>query len=464
MNMYLALKELKTMNELKTVRKKCLTLKDSFHFLLLFIFTGLYIIGKLQGRVSLSSLAFLGLSLICIISDINQLTYTLFFMAPMYLFIVVGSFPLFNIIILMLLVKRLVFNKVIIPIFPVMVLLTLTILDYIYLLFYNQIPSLNFIKVILIIFLTILHLFETPEGFESSTAIKYLTLGAFIYSLCFILININTVIGDSNRTGGMGELDANTYGLYNIFTAAVIASRLISKKLKGVRAILYSLFLIIIFIAGIMTLSKTYIITAAIALFFFVMTALGSIKKMLIGASFMVIAFLVLSKINYLVIIFNNLLLRFTSAASLEQLTTGRSVIYGEYLNYLKDNVRSLFLGEGLSSYLVHFTIRPHNSIIELVISWGLFGTIAFGLMFFVGAREYKRKGCKGRIVFVNTIPFIVLFIFIQTVTVFYQEGTYPYLLMAIIMLYEGADKKEVSWKDKEEVTDKTIKRWLLRN
>ncbi len=435
--MYLALRER------KKVKKSDVFLKDSFHFLLLIIFTGLYIIGKLKGSTGLSYIAFLGLTLICIVSDINQLTYTLFFMAPMYLYIVIGSFPLFNIIIFVLLIKRFVFTNVFIPILPAIMLLSLTILDYIYLLFYNQIPSLNFIKLILIIFLTTLHLFETPKGFEVPKAMKYLAFGAFIYSLCFIFMNMNTVIGDSNRTGGMGELDANTYGLYNIFTVAVIASRLLSRKLKGVRVILYSLFLIVIFIAGIMTLSKTYIITAAIAVILFTITALGSIKKIFIGASFMIIAFLVIRKINYLVIIFNNLLLRFTSAASLEQLTTGRSVIYGEYLNYLRDNVRSLLFGEGLSSYLIHFSIRPHNSILELIISWGLFGTMAFALMFFIGAREYQKKAHNGRIVFINTIPLIVFFIFIQTVTIFYQEGTYPYLLMAIIMLFEGEKKTE---------------------
>lgn len=433
-------------------KKKGISIKDSFHFTLIMTFTGIYILSRLQGSTAISFLAFLALTLICIVSNINQLTYIIFFMAPMYLYIVVGSFPLFNIIILVLLIKRVVFTKIIIPIFPVMVLLTLTVLDYIYLLFNNQVPSLNFIKLILIIFLTSLHLFSVPEGFEVSRAIKYLTLGALIYSLGFIIMNMNTVIGDSNRTGGMGELDSNTYGLYNIFTAAVIVSCLLLKKLKGVRAILYSFILIIIFIAGVMTLSKTYIITAAIAVILFTMTVLGSMKKIFIGASFMIIAFFVLSKINYLVNIFNNLLLRFTSAASLEQLTTGRSVIYGEYLNYLRDDIRSLFFGEGLSSYLVHFTIRPHNSILELIISWGLFGTIAFGLLFFVGAREYQRKVRKGRIVFLNAIPFIVFFIFIQTVTIFYQEGTYPYLLMAIIMLFEGENNRGITWENNKEM------------
>ena len=81
--------------------------------------------------------------------------------------------------------------------------------------------------------------------------------------------------------------------------------------------------------------------------------------------------------------IFNGVLYRFNQVTNVDSLTTGRSYIWKDYLNFFLNNPSSFLLGRGLGAEVLN-SHAAHNTYIDLLYYLGIIGTLFTFLVFFV--------------------------------------------------------------------------------
>lgn len=423
--------------------KKIMT--DKIHFGLIVLFLLVYILGTLIKTGSISSFAFICLSIIMLFSDISQLTYSFLFFAPMYLYMVLGTFPLYNVIIVALFMKRLLDKRTKINMLHIILFISLIIIEFFNILLMGTTISFNIIKLFMIIFIASLHFYNFPIDFSIKTGANYLFYGTFIYGGLFLFESRNFIFSNSYRIGGLGELDPNTYALYNLLAISVFIQQFMLGRYNRKQSIFMSIASLVILGAGFLTLSKTFLIFNFILL---ILIMIGSHKKpkhlfkLLLVLS---IFFIIIIKLPLFTDSINSIVARIEMGRTGGDLTTGRTDIFRSYLQYIFSNVRTFFFGDGMYSYMPMLKIRPHNSLLELIISWGIIGTIIFISIFGFGAHFYKIKHKKNyNFKFYKLIPIIILFLYSQSLTLLYQEATYAYIIITLMLAIEvEGDKRK---------------------
>ena len=107
----------------------------------------------------------------------------------------------------------------------------------------------------------------------------------------------------------------------------------------------------------------------------------------------LIIYFIFGSEINYLISKFLERFSESYSVNSIANFTSGRSNIQSDYLKYLYSNLESLFFGRGIN-YLDFYTrygmtFVAHNTYLDIVLSWGVFGSIIFFFTVIFCIRKY---------------------------------------------------------------------------
>lgn len=428
----------------KTDIKNKDTLLQEYHLQITILLTVGYILSKLAGNNVLVSILFILISVEAFLSNTRQLTYLLFLFSPMFLYVTIGEFPVYNIIIGVLAFKRLVIEKIKIhPIF-ILAVVYLIIIELIGMLVSGVGFSFNQIKFFVIILITTMQLYEPCDKYENMVAAQYLIWGTLVYAVFYIVTNYNTLINSSARSGGLGDLDPNTYAMYNLFAVAIALLFVVNKLFNIKDLIMYTLTSIVIFIAGIMALSKTYLLVTLLMLALF---WLFKKEKLKISLFYIIIILMIVCLIQnntFFNQTFNNLILRFTTASNLDQLTTGRSTLLSEYIDALSSRNIILLFGSGMYSYLstLGFLERPHNSILEVLCAWGIIGTTVLFIMYKKAGEIYRRNiKYTGNIKLINVVPLLLLLVFMQSLTLMFEEATYAYIVMGIMILYSPSNK-----------------------
>ncbi len=426
---------------------KNMLLKEYHMQTILVLLTG-YILSNLTGMDGLSLVFFALMSLMVCLSSTTQATCLLFLFSPLFLYVTIGEFPIYNIILGVLVIKRFLCDKIKIYPWVILTVFYLMIIELAGMFFSGVDFSLNQIKFFLIIYITAMQLYEPAEDYENTTAAKYLIWGTFLYGIFYIITNLNRVINDSMRTGGLGDLDPNTYGLYNLFAISIVLLFIFKKLFSKEETVIYTFIVIAILIAGIMTLSKTYVLVTGLMLFLYWIAKGARVKTSLVYILIIIAIFIIIKSNFYLRETIKQLVSRFTSASTLDELTTGRFGLLTLYIDRLFEKPVVLFLGSGVYSYLsiLGLNIRPHNSTLEAICSWGFSGSGIFALMYARGVKFFRKNFQHvKKISFINFIPLIVLFVFMQSLTLLYQEATYAYIIMAIMLIFTpGNDNKAV--------------------
>lgn len=248
----------------------------------------------------------------------------------------------------------------------------------------------------------------------------YLSIGVIFSAVVYLLCNswftsnlISNVI-DGYRFSAYAD-DPNFYSLYICLDLALILS--IKNKRK-----LYYVFYFILTAIGILTASKMCML---MMFFLFIVSAMmyycsnktsrkdvSFINRILMIFICCFIAF----KDIFLEFI-NNLLKRAglinSSSISLSKVTTGRSTILTNYLAILNKNWIALFLGYGFQydKYLGEATHHgAHNTYMDMVLSWGVIGTIII-LYFIFYIFNHYRLNIKSSINIVNYLPIMTILI-----------------------------------------------------
>lgn len=252
------------------------------------------------------------------------------------------------------------------------------------------------------------------------------------------------------RLSGYYE-DPNFYSAHITATLAVVL--LVFLYEKNTKRLIYLIISACLLVyCGLLSASKTFIVVVFATVLLWILFLLFRVGKISKKTSFLlifvVLIMFILSSTVFSDLI-NVLILRFNENANLSTLTTGRTDIWGNYLEVFKENIKVLLFGRGFVNVLVDSS-SSHNSMIQLVYQMGLFGTPAIILWIELLKRKAVIKKYRG-----NSLCLMVLLMgffgpWLSLDMMFFDEFfIMPLFLFAVLnevyaLEYEYRQEKEV--------------------
>lgn len=260
-----------------------------------------------------------------------------------------------------------------------------------------------------------------------------------IWSTAKYIGSISAIITGSFRIGQVELIDERAIGLLSMNSNGIamlsilsisICLLLVSKnQMKPMSFVFWTIYSCFV---GLLTLSKTFILVLlgliVLYVFWFNWKNRGKLWRSFIMVSVLVVAIMVISQTK----LAKKVLLRFSNG----DLTSGRMEVFIEYINYMIAHPTKILFGIGLQSVTTKTgMIRvPHNAILEIYVCLGVFGMIAYSLYFVLVCRigmKYRNIHSFEKHTFINIIPFIVYFMFIQGLQ--FMRISYIYASIAIV-------------------------------
>lgn len=233
------------------------------------------------------------------------------------------------------------------------------------------------------------------------------------YNLSNAFVGIQR-LGQLEEDTKQGSLVVNPNSLGIMCIMAV--SGLLQLMTTGLQKKLDIYLVIILMIAGMLTVSKTFLALLFIMVVLFGLATRSSRRERIrFFIRIMIVAGLVIGLAYWL---FPGVYESFADRLGVSDLSSGRNTLIALYNDFIFSNLRILLFGIGLTDFSSHVTMLtgyfnvPHNGIQEIIIAWGLVGFIIF--LAFCACMLIKEKKIGGRKSLINYIPFLLLFAKIQ--------------------------------------------------
>lgn len=223
----------------------------------------------------------------------------------------------------------------------------------------------------------------------------------------FITVTEHINIGISRISGLSG--DSNGYAA-ELLVAIGISLIFILKSKKTTERLLYLVGIMICSIFGFMTLSKMFLIILILLFFIFTINLIfmSNIRYkglLLIAIIGITCFFLSVPQVGNYIQMYQK---RFMGISDVNQLSSGRSNIWLDYLKYIFENIKVLLFGNGFIRTVTVNGYAAHNTLIQILFQCGIIGTIGF-IIWIKSLR--KRKKNTYLTLFEKIILFIVIFI-----------------------------------------------------
>lgn len=234
-------------------------------------------------------------------------------------------------------------------------------------------------------------------------------------------------------------LHQNHLAIICLFVMSYYVYKLVNKKGKTWANIL---FIVVLLALGLFTLSKAFIVVAAVIVLYAFISSIAIYKKkslkIVIPCFIIMIAACFIAKDLVLKII-DRFVAYNKSSSFMSQITTGRSGIWYRYFNEISSSVQKLLFGVGLfSKELVK--IGPHNVLVYFLYRSGLIGIILLAMIIWSYLRAYNGKLA---ISLKNCLP-VIVFIVIAMEEMIFSDRFYFFMVFAIMLIF----------KEKEETPD----------
>lgn len=239
------------------------------------------------------------------------------------------------------------------------------------------------------------------------TGQNFMQINNYLMNMRFL----NTVIVDGSlimRTSGL-DIDPNYYAVQILMAISVLLVTKYKRKTKTLEKFL----LVILVMFGFLSLSKMYLISIIfIIIFYLVIYFKEGIFKGIkyIGILFISTSVALMINYNYF---YNIYLMRFAGGnIDFSTVTTGRSFIWKNYINEIFFNIKTLFLGQGISNFLN--SIGAHNIYLSTWYKIGFLGICLYMIYIFTCSKIIGNKtGEKNKIklIDISLLPiYMILF------------------------------------------------------
>lgn len=172
------------------------------------------------------------------------------------------------------------------------------------------------------------------------------------------------------------------------------------------------LMLIILLLFGVLTMSRTYLMLLIMIVALFAVAGKGGLRKSIRFVLMLpvIVTFLYLM----LQMVFPGVLEAYMARFEVADISGGRLRLLEIYNAFILSSNKVLFFGVGLSDFGDKIANEmglaynvPHNCLQEIVIAWGIIGTVFCLWFFFEFIRHAKQK--VGRLYLMNYIPMVLL-------------------------------------------------------
>lgn len=231
-------------------------------------------------------------------------------------------------------------------------------------------------------------------------------------------------LGESERVNRFSGLQGNP----NYFTVDIIMA------LSGIAILLfrennrlpYIILFIVLTVIGFLSLSKSFLISWVVLIFFMALYIIKSHKQRVRRLIFIMLAtigliyFVAAEQINEYII-------RFTETIDdMSDFTTGRTDIWRGYITTIWNNLKILFVGNGINGSIVNGR-GVHNTYLEAIYSLGILGTSLFLIVLCVCFKFNTKISEK-----VQFLPLIILLIRFLAIGLLTFDNLWFYLVIAV--------------------------------
>jgi len=226
---------------------------------------------------------------------------------------------------------------------------------------------------------------------------------------------------------------------YNALQILMGISMLMIKISEDRKRNMFDLILLLLLIGiGVLSLSKMYLLMMIILIFVWIITRWESHFSGLRKAAIMTIMVLVTIYLYDKGILkeqINAYAYRLSRVTDMATLTTGRSVIFAEYLNYMLENPNVLLLGSGFTNEAILWK-ASHNTYIQVVFQIGIFGAVL--LIIFIAEFINSMKPVGQNIKLIRFLPLFTLLLGAGALDLLLVDEFVYYVIISGIMLSKG--------------------------
>ena len=205
------------------------------------------------------------------------------------------------------------------------------------------------------------------------------------------------------------------YGDANFYTAQVTAAiggglaGLLREKRRGHSVLLFALVVLLLY-CGFLSGSKSFVLITMLLILLwliglFRMQGRGVFKILLLFAAVLVASFIATSETFRELI--EVLIVRFSFRANISDFTTGRTDVWGRYLQEFLSNWKTLFLGKGFTNVLIGEK-STHNTLLQMIFQLGLVGTPVLAVWMVCFFLDAPRKAKDIKVPPIHTLLILV--------------------------------------------------------
>ena len=285
---------------------------------------------------------------------------------------------------------------------------------------------------------------NSESNLDIDKIIRYLTIGVITSMVVYVFANnisAESVLFSNYRLKGYGD-DPNYYSIYTLISI----SYLLFKIKNGEKNILDIILAFTLVFVGLLTSSKMFFLCLIFVLLWFTLSILFEFNKngfkavLLVGFVGIVAFFIERENIVYLL---NKVIKRFSVISNSETtaiyaLTTGRSSILQNYWHVFWNDIITCLFGRGLAynqclAPLFGDTRVAHNTYMDLILSWGLVGSISF----IACLGQFVKTSCR----FVKRIDFLFAPLIVFLATIFslscLTADMFWYMLLIVLLPFK---------------------------
>ena len=243
----------------------------------------------------------------------------------------------------------------------------------------------------------------TIKKYDFYHVVVFFALGVIVAALCALTLDVFPNIARYIRVDSYATITRRSgfYGDANFYTAQITASlsgcllMVLKEQKRGHIVSLISLLILLIY-CGFLSASKSFVLVTA------GMTVLWGIALLRLKGRVALKVLLLVVVAVFAVFIATSALFgelievvatRFSYANDLDSFTTGRTGLWQSYVADILRNVKTFFIGKGLTNVKVNDR-GSHNTVIQIIYQFGFFGIpfLAYWSICFFRGGSYKGK------------------------------------------------------------------------
>lgn len=183
---------------------------------------------------------------------------------------------------------------------------------------------------------------------------------------------------------------------------------------------------------GLLTYSKTFLLLIVLVYIVYILLLLGKKRYLPVFVIVVITVFYIWIALQTEDSPLQIIVHRFTTATTLDDLTTGRTELHIRYWKAITQNVFSFLFGYGLDAG--YLGLSPHNLYLEIIYHIGAFGLLFFlsEILGFVRLTGAKMSGVQKHSILMTYYPLLLMGILFFSLAGVFSTSTYAMIFLAL--------------------------------